>query len=426
MVARAVRRYMTQVRRFSPNVWLYLGSTFCVGFATQMLWVLYNLYLKELGFNEAIMGERVFYRGLGTVLIAIPAAAAIDHLRLTRVLCGAAFVSTAAYLGLAFFTDVRLLFAASFIQGVGWTVQVVAAPPFLMRNAAPENRTYVFGVSHAVTWTAGLLGAVLGGQIPQLVFSRGADLITGYRVTLLLGAAVTLSSAYFYARIRNPHTNRSGPVRWRTYLGARNWRTNVRLCLPFALIGLGAGLVIPFLNMYFNQRFALDSAQIGYIYALGQLCTVVGLLAGPVLAARLGLIRTVVLYELVSVPFFLILAYTTSLPWAIAAFLLRGGFMNVCWPLYNHFAMEEVEPEHHAGTNSLLNLSWNVSWMVSARLGGDAITAHGFTPVMVTTTIIYTLMALLTLFMFRRRLGVGIAAEPPHLEETLPRTGEEP
>ncbi|MCP4582240.1 MAG: hypothetical protein GY839_11545, partial [candidate division Zixibacteria bacterium] len=61
-----IKEYLTHLKLFSPNAKFYLGGTFFMGYATSILWMLYNLYLKQLGFSEGVMGEIMFFQGLGT------------------------------------------------------------------------------------------------------------------------------------------------------------------------------------------------------------------------------------------------------------------------------------------------------------------------------------------------------------------------
>lgn len=407
MIISNLKSYLENIKLFSRNAKFYLGGTFFMGYATAILWMLYNLYLKELGFSEGVMGEIMFFQGLGTVIAAIPAAVAIDYFRLKKVMITASVVNSLSFVLMTFITDLDILRIVAVLAGAGWTVHFVAASPFFMRNSTNKERTYLFSVNYALEWAAGLLGALIGGYIPKLLSFWGVPLITGYRVSLLMGALFALISALFYLKILSARPIKSGKIDWVKYVKSRDWRTTGKLCLPQLIIGFGAGLVIPFLNIYFSNIFNLDSADIGKIFAIGQISTVIGFLLGPVLAKKLGLVRTVASSQLLSIPFFLILAFTPYLSPAIIAFWLRGALMLMAWPLYNNFAMEIVEPEHHAGTNSLLSLSFNTTWMFSSFIGGKIIEHYGFVPVMLATILLYIINSITILVFFRKNVNIG-------------------
>lgn len=409
MLSRNLKEYISYIKLFSPNARLYLGGTFFMGFSNQILWMLYNLYLKQLGFAEGTMGEILFFEGLGTVLAAIPAAIAIDYIRLKNVMVAANLINTISYLFLTFVTEIKVLYFIAIITGAGWTVHFIAASPFFMRNSTTTERTHLFSFNYALDMMSGLVGALIGGYIPILLLQRGVPLIIGYRISLIFGAIMTLSAVIFYMRIKTPRPIKAGIINWRNYISSKNWKITFRLCLPQFFMGMGAGLVIPFLNIYFVNRFTLDSSFIGKIYSVGQLFMVVGFLIGPVFGKKIGLVRTVAFSQLASIPFFLILAFGYYLPPVIIAFWFRGSLMNMAWPLYSNFAMEKVEPNQHAATNSFLSLAWNSSWMISALIGGRLIEYYGFVPVMLVAISLYVSVSMTILLFFRKDMQIGIS-----------------
>jgi len=81
--------------------------------------------------------------------------------------------------------------------------------------------------------------------------------------------------------------------------------------------------------------------------------------------------------------------------------------MNMAWPMYNNFAMEMVSEKDQAGTNSVLSLAWNSSWMISANLGGWMIEKSGFTMVMVVTVLFYLTSTTTAWYIFKSNREIG-------------------
>ena len=79
------------------------------------------------------------------------------------------------------------------------------------------------------------------------------------------------------------------------------------------LIGLGSGLVVPYLNLYFTNRFAVSLSGMSILIALGQIMTIVSMLIGPTLAAKVGSVRAVVIFQVLSLPFLLFTGFTNLL-----------------------------------------------------------------------------------------------------------------
>jgi len=307
------------------------------------------------------------------------------------------------------------------VAGAGFIVHHVVSDPFFMRNSGPTERLHLFGVKWALEILASVVGVAGGGWLARHLGETLGSPLLGFRITLLLAAATILLAIIPYVLIHSPAPDRADaldPRLWRH----RRPRHLFRLAGPQFLVGLGAGLIIPFLNLYFRDRFGADAGRIGEIFGLGQVLTALGFVVGPVLARRFGMIRMVVTAQLTSIPFFLTLAFTGRMEIAILAFWMRAALMNMNAPIFSNFAMEVVEDRDQTLTNAVLQLSWNLSWMVSAQVGGLLIQHHGFVPPMLTTVALYCSASLLLLFFFRgyearilvprRRIELGIESPP--------------
>ncbi len=420
MLKAQIKDYLANVRMFSRNARFFLLGSFFMGFGYSVYWLLLNLYLKQVGLQEGVIGTILSASSLGTVLIAIPAAIVVDHVRVKRVLMVAAALNAATLITTALSSQPGTLRMLYGISGAMFTVHGVAASPFFMRNSTPRERSHLFGVNMALETVSGFFGTIIGGYMPVHLAEGGLALLYGYRYTLIGGVTVGAIALIFYALIRSDKPTRTERFRLGEYIGARDWRVLSRLTVPHFLVGMGAGLVIPFLNLYFLDRFHLESDAIGRIFSIGQLFTAVGFLAGPALAKRVGLIKTAVITQFLSIPFFLILAFSHNLTLSVIGFFMRGSLMNMAWPMFNNFAMELVPENQQAGVNSVLSLAWSVSWMVSANAGGHIIQSYGFTPVMLITVALYVTSTTCAWLLFRNKAHIGRETQ------ALPLPGEEP
>ncbi len=404
--ARRVLAYFARLRSFSPNARLYLAGTFLMGLGHGAVWVHMNLYYRALGLGEASIGRILSAGALGNVLVAIPAALWIDRFPAGRIFSIAAAGYAALLTVMLLVSSPGLLTACSLAVGMLFTIHWVAAAPFFMRNASDEDRLYLFGFATAVETLATVIAAAAGGMAIRLLTERLGSELHGLRAALLTIAAATASATLFFARIHEGPLVRA--VRsLRSYLLTRDWGLLGRLIFPGFLVGLGAGLIIPFLNLYFRDRFGQDPRQIGGVFAVSQFLTMFGYLAGAPLARRVGSVRTIAATELLSIPFFVVLAFTDQLWFAIVAFWMRGALMNMNMPITSNFRMEMVPTEQQTATNSLSMLSWNVSWMISAQVGGWLIQKSGYTAPMLATIVLYAASALLFLVFFRGAMDVG-------------------
>jgi predicted MFS family arabinose efflux permease len=405
-MARAAAGSTANTRRF-------LAGLFLMGLGQGAFEVHLNLYLRSLGFGQEDIGRVISATSLGVVLVSIPAALWVDRHPPGRVFVLSAAGFSASSLLMVFFPHLHVLVALAFLNGFFFTVHWVAEGPFFMRSEGPERRTELFGLAAALGALAVILAAAGTGFLARRLGGHLGSEAAGLRWGLAAASVVGLLAVVPYARIRTPAA--AGPVRpWREYVVSRDSGLLLRLSIPQFLVGLGAGLTIPYLNLYFRDRFGKDPESIGAYFAVAQVLMTAGFVAGPALARRFTHVRVAVATELLSLPFFLLLAVTDHLGVAVGAFWMRGALMNMNQPVSQAFTMEVVPVDQQAVTNSLRTFAWNSAWMVSSASGGLLIQEYGHAPGMYATMGFYLLAAALFWTFFRGRVvGTGTAAAAP-------------
>ncbi len=406
MPHRVVGEYVAQVRRSGRNARLFLAGSFLIGFGQSVFSLLYNLYLRELGLNDAAIGQVLSKNSLGSAVAAIPVALLFRSFSTRMILVVGGAATAVMFLLQGTLVAPELLLLAAFLAGMVITTFRLSIAPVVMRETGEEERPFVFSAAYAVAFMASILGSALGGLLPHLF-----RLVTGverlaFRYSLWVACGITLLSAipfYAMAERREGAAGAAPATPWGQIreLTEVDWGLLLRLSLPSALIGLGAGLIIPFMNLYFRDRFGLDAAAIGVLFMAMQGFMLTGNLFGPAVSRLVGLVRGVVVTQLLSVPFMVLLAFSGNLPLVVAAFFLRGGLMNMNQPLASHFAMEVVRKEEHAITNSVLSLAWFVTWSISADIGGALIQRKGYTEPLLIAAALYVGASVLYYVFFR-------------------------
>jgi predicted MFS family arabinose efflux permease len=409
MLLEGIAGLLRAARGFRPDTRRFLAGMFLMGLGRGAMDVHLNLYLRSRGLDEAAIGRILSAGSAGVVVVSLPAALLADRVRPGRLflLTTVGFVLCLLLLVLVPPLPAPLM-ALSFLVGALFTVHWVAEGPFFLQSEGPEHRTELFGIAHALETVATILTAWGTGAAAEALAARLGSESAGLRSALACAAATSLLALLPYARIRAGPA--PGPRKgWRDYLVPRQAGLVFRLTLPAFLVGCGAGLTIPFLNLYFRDRFQVGPGAIGGLFSVAQLLMVGGFLAGPVLARRFGHVRAVVATELLSLPFFLLLAATDRLEVAAAAFWMRAALMNMNHPVAAAFAMETVDPDQRAVLNSVRSFAWNLSWMVTAAAGGWIIReTGGYAASMFATMGFYLAAAGLFWWWFRgRTVGAG-------------------
>jgi len=402
-IGRGLDAYVGHVREFRRNARLYLAHTVLTGVAFGIFRLLFNFYALGLGYDESFLGTLITVSSLAALLAALPAAWLSDRLGRRPALVAASLGMTLSTVGMVLFPERSGLLAMSVLQGLAQSLGGVTLGPFLMENSSERERTYLFSFSMGLQMVAGFAGNWLGGRLPAWL-GAATDLeptsAAAYALSLLAVAAIALASAAPLALMSSPARpgEQKGPYLSPFAFARRQPALLWRLVSPMLVTSLGAGLFMPFMNVFFRTVHGSSDAAIGSLFALGSLSMAVGFLVAPPLADRYGKVTFVVVTQALSIPFMLALGFSPLLWIGAGAYLARLGLMNMSNPVYQTFVMERVEPEARATVASLTSMAWNVGWAFSPTISGWLQVHHGFRPVFSAAALVYCL----AIFMYFR------------------------
>jgi MFS family permease len=164
-----------------------------------------------------------------------------------------------------------------------------------------------------------------------------------------------------------------------------------KLISPMLLTSIGAGLIMPFMNIFFREVHRQTDPAIGALFAWGSLAMGIGLLVAPPLADRFGKIQIVVITQALSIPFLVLLGFSPLFWLSAASYYIRLALMNMTTPVFTTFVMEQVEPSSRAMVASLVSMVWNFGRAFSPMVSGWLQVRYGFGPSFMGTIILYSL-----------------------------------
>lgn len=412
MIAAFVRDYAGALGRTSADARRFLLAAALWAFGRQSVGVLRNLYLKDLGVGEDRIGNVVSASSIGQAAIAIPAIIIMARLGLRRGLVAGAVFESLAILATAASTSFEPILGAAAISGAASALFLVVGQPFLMTASAPAERPYVFSFFFTATVAAGAIGSSAGGALQELFAWLAGDAIAGYRLALAASALASGIGAVAVLGVTRTATVADAGATIFSSLRLKAPGRVALLALPELIIGFGAGMTIPFLQLYFRNEFHQGSFAIGAIYTAGSLGMALGYVVAPAIARRFGARQVIVGSQLLSIVFLVELAFPAGLSFAIASFVLRTSLMNLNAPVHSQYALEMADPADQRAVSSVLSLVRGVTWAIAGSLGGWLIALRGgdFSLTIVATAILYVIAA-----------AVGAQAYA-YLERTRPRT----
>lgn len=380
-------------RDFTPNARHFLAYVFLFSFFGSAYGVLFNLFLVSSGYGESAVGKFLSVSGLAIAAVVVPCGLFSDRMGYRRALIIATFVACSSLLARVFAPDSGSMFVLYLIGGAAAGLSAVTGAPFLMENSRSKERTDLFSVNFALMLVAGVLGSGIGGFLPDMLQTMfGLDVHQSYQWTL---AAISIGSFSVLIPISRMVNQKQGmeiekvvvdetsSIRNEEEITAalsdsvlghekNTWNVVWKFVITSGLIGAGAGLVIPFFNLYFSNRFNMTSGDIGVLFAIAQIFTALAALLGPALSRRFGKVNTVVIMQIASLPFLVTLGFETGALWlASLSFFARATFMQASSPLTGSLQMELIPAGRRALANGLNSLSWNLCWAMTTALSGE-------------------------------------------------------
>ncbi len=187
----------------------------------------------------------------------------------------------------------------------------------------------------------------------------------------------------------------------------RSWGLLARFAAVNLCFGFGAGSFLPFLNLFFAERFGLGFAAVGLALGLVDAAGGLGGLAHTRIAPRVGPVRALVGFWSASLPFAVVAAFVTTAPFAIAALAARGVLMLASVPTRDAFTMSAFPTRERAAAQAVTTTTWALANGAGALTSGavrGALGDAGFTVNLLTLAASYVLAIVVFALSFRRPL----------------------
>lgn len=356
--------------------YLVLGSFFLQLLNASFNLIL-NIYLRKNGYSDAVIADFTSYRFISILLFSIPFGLIIKGKRLKPFFITGSFIvplSGAAML-LAANAHMPMLIRICFFAGsIGFMLIHVTALPFILRHSDEETLSESIALNFVV-WS---VASIISGFMINLLFRIGGRFpafAVGEFEILMLVVVLSALSIPVFLRIREaaPEAEEKSSIfsRLRSY----DWGRIFRGLIPMFIISVGAGLTIPFMNLYFHSVFHLDSDRFAVMGSIAAVLVFLGGMLTPLLRRKLGYGGSIAVTQFTAIFFLVFLAstelyseYGFALWFAAGAFVIRQPLMNMASPITSELVMKYVGPKNRELISAIESGLWNASWFVSAKI----------------------------------------------------------
>ncbi len=190
------------------------------------------------------------------------------------------------------------------------------------------------------------------------------------------------------------------------------------LVLGLFIDHLGGALIFPFFTLYVTRKFGVSMTEVGVLFGVFSLSSVVGSTLGGALADRFGRKALLIFGLLVSAFTSLAMGLVETFDQFIVAALIAGLFADVGWPAAQAMVADLLRPQKLAGGFGLIRIAANLSVTIGPAIGG-LLAARSYTLLFVFDAISSTITAFVV-FLFLRETKPRLREDQP--QETVVET----
>jgi len=347
-------------------------------FAYGFLSVVLALYLAQVGLTTTEIGTLFTFTLLGDAGISLWITTSADRSGRKRMLVLGAGLMLFAGIVFALSANIVLLIVAAIIGVLSPSGNEIG--PFLSIEQAAlsqivpdDQRTRTFAWYSLVGSFATALGALVGGASAQALQGAGLTPLESYRAIVMGYASMGVVLAVMFSQL-SPAVEVSAVARpvVQSRLGLHRSRGVVlRLSGLFALDAFAGGFVVQSLVAYwFHVRFGVEPAALGSIFFGANILAGVSALLAARVAARIGLINTMVLTHIPSNILLMLVPLMPNLPLAILVLLARFSISQMDVPTRQSYTMAVVEPDERSAASGVTTIARSMGAALSPSMAG--------------------------------------------------------
>lgn len=348
-----------------PDGRILFVTRFLRMFGYGFLSVVLVLYLAALGLDDFRVGLLLTLTLLGDAALSVwftTHADAFGRRRILRIasvlvaMSGVAFVATGDFWVLVVAATIGVISVSGGEVGPFLAVEQAS----LSQLVPDRERTRIFGWYSLVGSFAGATGALAAGLLVQGMREVGASALESYRTVVLgyavIGVALAVAFGLLSPAVEVATIARSAIPR---RLGLHRSRGIVlRLSCLFGIDSFGSALVGQSLVAYwFTVRYGAQPVTLGVIFFAANILAGLSALVAARLAARIGLVRTMVFTHLPSNILLVGLPFMPSLPLAALVLLAHFSLNKMDVPARQSYIAAVVEPDERSAAAGVTGMA---------------------------------------------------------------------
>ncbi|MGB6672849.1 MAG: MFS transporter [Candidatus Nitrosopolaris sp.] len=358
-------------------------------FAYGFLSIVISIYLKLIGFDGFLIGLILTSTLINSVIFTLVASFYADRIGRRKMLVIYAIMM--AISGVIFFVTSNYI--ALIVAGLIGTINVTgtetgaflsieqAVLPQTVKDTKKRNTLFAF---YNMVGTFAMSAGVLVSGLPEIIQHQyGLNQNDSIRLLFLaysilgigvLGIYLSLSKRVEIIQGREGGEDQGEkriPKPLTQTLSPTSKKIVAKLSGLFAIDSFGGGFVIQsIVSLWFFTKFGADLTLLSYIFSIAGVLTAFSFLASAKIADRIGLINTMVFTHLPSNILLILVAFSPTLPIAIAFYLARMALSQMDVPTRQSYIVAVVKEDERTAAAGITNISRNITQAISPSIAG--------------------------------------------------------
>ncbi|PYP15386.1 MAG: MFS transporter [Gemmatimonadetes bacterium] len=342
--------------------WLLFLTRVTRLFAYGSLSVVLVFYLTSLGLSPSQTGLLLTLTLAGDTVVSLYLTTRADRIGRRRMLiigaalmaaAGLMFASTRSFVWLILAGTIGVISPSGNEVGPFLSIEQAA----LSQVVPARSRTAVFAWYTLAGSFATAAGALSGGTLAQRLQGAAMTPLESYRTVVLLYAALGVLLLFLFTRL-SPAAEVRVPAMQNVFGIGASRGVVFKLSGLFALDSFAGGFVVQsFAAYWFYLRFGVDPRTLGAIFFGANVLAGVSALLASRLAARFGLVKTMVFTHLPSNLLLILVPLMPTLPLAILVLLVRFSISQMDVPTRQSYTMAVVAPEERSAAAGITGVA---------------------------------------------------------------------
>jgi MFS family permease len=355
-------------------------------FAYGLLSIVLALYLAQLGMDEKRIGLLLTLTLAGDVAISLWITTVADRIGRRRmlilggglmILAGVTFALTNSFWLLTFAAIVGVISPSGNEIGPFLSIEQAA----LSQLVPSEKRTRVFAWYNLVGSFATATGALVVGGLLQILQNAGNSALESYRVVLMVYSGIGILLIFLFVCLSpavEVMQNRKAASTEYAFGLHQSRKVVIRLSRLFALDAFAGGFIVQSIVAYwFHVKFGIAPATLGSIFFGANLLAGISSLLASRLAAKIGLINTMVFTHIPSNILLILVPLMPNLSLAILVLLLRFCISQMDVPTRQSYTMAVVHPDERSAASGVTTVARSVGASLAPALSGQFLAIPG-------------------------------------------------